>query len=336
MNIVLELVKVLFAFVLVMGIVPLLIWLERKISAWIQGRVGPNRVGPFGLLQPLADVVKLLFKEDIVPTNADKGMYFFAPLLAMVAPVILFAFIPFGPDIVLADYTFKLQVCDFGVSILFFMAVLSTAVFAVAFGGWASNNKYSLLGGIRAASQLVSYELILSGSFLYILLKWNTLSFRELIEKQAAYGWTIVSDFPFSLLFFILFFIAALAENKRAPFDLPEAEPELVGGYHTEYSSMKFAMFFMGEYIAITVMCFCMSVMFLGGYHFPGVVDVSGNFLNALLGLAVILAKVFILIFIYMWIRWTLPRFRYDILMRLSWHYLLPLTVILILVKALI
>lgn len=340
-----EFSKVLFAFALVMSLAPILVWLERKICAWCQGRVGPNRVGPAGLLQPLADFVKLMFKEDIVPANADRFMYMLAPVLAMGAPIILFAFIPFGPDLIVgglgghggsSQAVVRLQLCDLGVSLLLFMAVLSTAVFAVAFGGWASNNKYSLLGGLRAASQLISYELILGLSFLYVLAQWNSASFREIAMRQAGGNWTVFTDLPFSLVFALTFFITALAENKRLPFDLPEAEAELVGGYHTEYSSMKFALFFLGEYVAITMMSCCMVVMFFGGYDLFGLVKPAGGLLNAAFGMACFLAKTFVLIFAYMWVRWTLPRFRYDYLMKISWQYLLPAALLILLAKAVV
>jgi NADH-quinone oxidoreductase subunit H len=321
-----EVGRTLAIFALPLAIAPALIWLERKICAWIQSRIGPNRVGPFGLLQPLADVIKLLFKEDIVPRHVDRFIYIVAPLIAFFPTMIVFGLIPVGKpvDVGLGE-PLRLQAYDFGLGVLVFMALVSVGVYGVAFGAWASNNKYSLLGGLRSAAQMISYELILTLTVVWVIMATGTLSLHEIVQDQAENGWLLWRYAPFGVLAFLLFFTGALAENKRAPFDLPEAEAELVGGYHTEYSSMKFAMFFMGEYIAIIGMSALMATLFLGGWSLPGVIDPrSATLASGLASAAVFLAKTLALVFVYMWIRWTLPRFRYDVLMRVSWKRLVP------------
>ena len=320
-----EVGRTLLIFALPLLIAPLLIWAERRIAAWIQSRVGPNRVGPMGLLQPAADVIKLIFKEDIVPTNADRVMYTMAPLVAFFPTMIVFGLVPVAPPVDLGFGPMRMQAYDFGLALVAFMSIVSVGVYGVAFGAWASNNKYSLLGGIRSAAQMISYELVLSLTVVWVIMVSGTTSLHEIVMKQAEHRWYIIEYPPFGLAACLLFLTGAMAENKRLPFDLPEGESELVGGYHTEYSSMKFAMFFMAEYIAIMGMSALFVTMFLGGWSLPGVIDPKSTGLGScLLGLAVFTGKMLAIVFLYMWVRWTLPRFRYDILMRLSWKRLVP------------
>src|SRR5436190_9527595 len=319
----------------VFGLTPGMVIVERRLSAWMQGRIGPDRVGPFGLLQPLADAVKFIFKEDIIPDEADRLIYVLAPLMVLVPPALGLIVIPFGNQI----GNEHLQVANLSVGVLFSMSVLSIAVYGLAFGGWASNNKFSLLGGLRASAQLVSYELALSLSIIAVLMMsaghpsetFGTLDPRAIVQRQIEHGWNIIGGgnwwlLPSGLVGFILFFISALAENNRLPFDLPECEAELVGGYHTEYSSMKFALFMMGEYVGMTVMAALMTTFFLGGWHLPGLTKPENHtLLGGLLSVGVFIGKVVAILFVYVVIRWTLPRFKYNQLMNLRWKRLVPL-----------
>src|SRR6185436_7518660 len=332
----------------VLGLTPLMVIVERRLSAWMQGRVGPDRVDfpwlgrlggllPGGLAQPLADAIKFIFKEDIIPDEADKLLYVMAPVMVLVPPALGLIVIPFGNQI--GDE--PLQVANLSVGVLFTMSVLSVAVYGLAFGGWASNNKYSLLGGLRASAQLVSYELALALSIIAVLMisaghpneTFGTLDPRAIVERQIKYGWNILGGGNWMLAFsgllgFILFFVSALAENNRLPFDLPECEAELVGGYHTEYSSMKFALFMMGEYVGMTVMAALMTTFFLGGWSLPFGLDrfLDGTtWWKGLLSVGVFVGKVIGILFVYVIIRWTLPRFKYSQLMDLGWKRLVPL-----------
>ena len=326
------------AFVLgffVFGLTPAMVIVERRLSAWMQGRIGPDRVGPFGLLQPMADAIKFIFKEDIIPDDADRLLYVLAPVMVLVPPALGLIVIPFGNYI----GTEPLQVANLNIGVLFSMSVLSIAVYGLAFGGWASNNKFSLLGGLRASAQLVSYELALGLSIIAVLMiaagnkhvELGTLDPREIVERQVKYGWNIIGGgnpwlaIP-GILGFILFFVSALAENNRLPFDLPECEAELVAGYHTEYSSMKFALFMMGEYVGMTVMASLMTTFFLGGWHLPGLTRLEDHsVVGGLISVGVFTAKVVAILFVYVIIRWTLPRFKYNQLMNLGWKRLVPL-----------
>jgi NADH-quinone oxidoreductase subunit H len=320
-----EVGRTLLVFSIPLAIAPALIWLERRICAWVQSRIGPNRVGPLGLLQPLADVIKLIFKEDITPTQADRFLYTIAPLIAFFPTMIVFGLVPVAHPVDLGFGPMRMQAYDFGLALVAFMAIVSVGVYGVAFGAWASNNKYSLLGGVRSAAQMISYELVLSLTVVWVIMVGGTTSLHEIVLDQARNGWYILRVPPFGFAAFLLFLTGAMAENKRLPFDLPEGESELVGGYHTEYSSMKFAMFFMAEYIAIMGMAALMTAMFLGGWSLPGVIDPESTGLgSSLLSLAVFTGKMLSIVVLYMWVRWTLPRFRYDILMRLSWKRLIP------------
>jgi NADH-quinone oxidoreductase subunit H len=332
----------------VLALVPLMVIIERRLSAWMQGRLGPNRVDlpwlgrlggilPSGLGHPLADAIKLLFKEEIIPEGADKFLFCAGPLLVLIPPALGMIVIPFGNQIGDAP----LQVADLGVGILFTMSVLSVAVYGLAFGGWASNNKYSLLGGLRASAQLVSYELALGLSIIAAVMLTaatspdgsGTINPRIMVDLQSRgiQYWNVFGGgdwrlAPFGILGFILFFVSALAENNRLPFDLPECEAELVGGYHTEYSSMKFSVFMMGEYVGMILMSSLMVTFFLGGWSFPGITDPKNHGLFAgLLSVAVFVAKIMAILVFYVVIRWTLPRFKYNQLMNLGWKRLVPL-----------
>ncbi len=335
--------KVLFGLGFVVGLVPILVYLERRVSAFMQGRLGPNRVNvpilgrlggilPGGLGQPLADVVKLLFKEDIIPDRADRFLFVCGPLLVFIPPAIAFAVIPFGNRI--GDHT--LQVADLNVGILFAMSLLSVAVYGLAFGGWASNNKYSLMGGLRASAQLVSYEVTLGLCIVTALMFAQSIDPLEIVRRQAAgpLSWNVFGGgdlllAPFGMIACVLFFVAALAENKRLPFDLPECDAELVSGFHTEYSSMKFALFFMGEYVGMVLMSALLVTFFLGGWHLPWIIDPgSSSAFQGILSVLVFAGKVIAVLFVYIWIRWTLPRFRYDQLMALGWKRLIPIALV--------
>lgn len=361
-----QLVVALVCFGIPLAILPLFIWLERRLAAWIQDRVGPNRVGPFGLMQPLADVIKLVFKEDVIPRRVDKLLFTTAPMFAFVPGMVALAVIPFGPGFYFGDSPdprnlIVFQGADLAVGILFFFAMTALGAYAQTFGGWASNSKYPQLGGIRASAQVISYEIALGIGFITILIMaadpasgvsgfrlsdvvWDqvrSVNDKGEVESSYLFGflpltWNIFRN-PIA---FLIFFIASLAETNRAPFDMPEAEPELVGGFHTEYSAFKFAMFFMGEYLGMMLMACLITLLFLGGWHFPGlpVVPEAGwwGLFMALIGFAVFLAKMMIVVFLYMQIRWTFPRFRYDQLMGLGWKVLIPIGLANLIVTALV
>jgi NADH-quinone oxidoreductase subunit H len=305
------------------------VYSERKVSAWIQLRIGPNRVGPFGLLQPFADVLKLILKEDIVPLEANKTFHFLAPLISVMTLVGVFAVTPFGNYIMLGDMRIDLCVAPgVNVALLYLLALSSVAVYAITFAGWSSGNKYSLLGGLRAASQMISYELSLGLSLIGVLMIAGSMNLNDIVKAQGNLHWNIFTQ-P---LGFIIYLVASFAETNRAPFDLPEAEPELVGGYHTEYSGMKFGMFFLAEYGHIIAAPCLITTLFLGGWQLP-VPDVvmamtglqEGSVVLGLLQMACFIAKVAFLTFFFIWVRWSLPRFRYDQLMNLGWKVMLPL-----------
>lgn len=309
----LDLLRVLLIFGAVMSLVPILVLAERRIAAAIQNRVGPNRVGPFGLFQPLADVLKLLFKEEIYPARVDRVLYRLAPLMAFVPAALALAVIPVGRD---------LQMADIHVGVLFAITILSLNVYGVSFGGWASNNKYSLLGGIRSSAQIISYEIALTLALISVLMVSGDVHMGRIVESQQGLG-VLSWNFVKQPLAFVIFLVACFAENNRLPFDLPECESELVGGFHTEYSSMKFAMFFLGEYIAMVVMSCLLVTLFLGGWN-PGLFPLPDGVFGTILSVAVFAMKVLAVLFLYIWVRWTLPRFRYDQLMRLGWKGLVP------------
>ncbi len=295
---------------------------ERKVAAILQDRRGPNRAGPFGLLQPLADGLKLFFKEEIIPNFSSKFLFVLGPGLAMLTAMMTSAVIPWGDKVELFGRDISLQIADINIGILYVFGVVSMGVYGIMIGAWASNNKYSLLGGLRAASQIISYELAMGISLIALLMVTGTLSLKEMVVQQQEGYWNIV----YQPLGFLIFLICSFAECNRTPFDLPEAESELIGGYHTEYSSMKLGFYLFSEYINMFISSVIMATLFFGGYDIP-FVDESALPANtaAILGVLALMAKVVCFIFLFMWVRWTIPRFRYDQLMHLGWRIMIPL-----------
>jgi NADH-quinone oxidoreductase subunit H len=293
-------------------------YFERRALARIQTRIGPNRAGPAGLLQPVADAIKLIFNEELIPTKADRKLFLLAPVLTVLPSLIIWAVIPWGTSITLFGREISLYLADINVGVLYLMAVASIAVYGIVIAGWSSNSKYPLLGSLRATAQIISYELSLGLAFVGPILIANSMSLVQIVEKQQETAWFIVLQ-P---LGFVIFFLAVLAEINRAPFDMPEAEQELVGGYHTEYSGMKFALFFMAEYIKMIAVSAIAATLFLGGYSGPWVESLPW------LGPIYLLIKIIILLFVIIWIRGTLPRFRYDRLMSFGWKIMLPAALI--------
>jgi NADH-quinone oxidoreductase subunit H len=325
-------VKVLVAFVFVLLSVAYATYAERKIIGWMQVRIGPNRTGPIGLLQPIADGLKLFFKEEIIPAQASKFAFVLAPLVALITAFISFAVIPFGDTIEMFGYKIPLQIAafadktgtvfDLNIGVLYILAMASLGVYGIVLAGWSSNSKYSLLGGLRASAQMISYELAAGLAIVCVFMVSQSLSLQAIVADQAGlFGWYIFRN-PFTFVAGIVFFICSLAEINRTPFDLPEAETELVSGFCTEYSSMKYAMFFMAEYANMVTVCAVTTTLFLGGWHGP--LPSALNFI----------AKVYFLMFACMWIRATYPRYRYDQLMKLGWKVFLPLTLFLIMGNA--
>ncbi len=308
---------------------------ERKIAAFMQDRIGPNRAGPFGILQPLADGMKLFFKEEIIPTNSNKFLFIMGPALAMLTAMMTCAVIPWGNKLELFGRSIPLQIADINIGILYIFAVVSLGVYGIMIGGWASNNKFSLLAAMRGASQVISYELAMGISLIALLMLTGSLSLKTIVEQQMQPGhfWNIA----YQPLGFLIFFICAMAECNRAPFDLPEAENELNMGYHQEYSSMKLGFYLFAEYINMFISSAVMVTLFFGGYDMPFVNEtlLSPN-VAAIIGVVAFFAKIFIFIFIFMWIRWTLPRFRYDQLMNLGWKGLILLALANMLITAVI
>ncbi len=305
---------------------------ERKIAAFFQDRLGPNRVGPFGLFQPFADGGKLIFKEEIIPKNAEKWLFILGPGVAMIVATITSAVIPWGTSIELFGRTIALQVADINIGVLYIVGIVSVGVYGIMIGGWASNNKYSLYGAIRASAQMISYELSMGLSLIAVIMMSGTLSLNEIVSQQPGWHWNIL----YQPLGFLLFFVSALAECNRAPFDMAECETELIGGYHTEYSSMKLGFYLFSEYINMFVSCAVISCVYLGGYNFPGMSHITDPTLLGLTQVAVMFAKILFLVFVFMWIRWTLPRFRYDQLMRLGWKSMIPLALVNLVITGLV
>jgi NADH-quinone oxidoreductase subunit H len=312
------------------------VWLERKVVGHIQNRWGPTRVGPFGLLQPLADGVKFLFKEDLTPPHVHKLLYTAAPMIAVIFALTSIAVIPIGNVVQVGGLQIPLQITDVNIGLLVVLGITSLGVYGVALAGWSSNSKYSLLGGLRASAQMVSYEIALGLSLVGVLIMSGSFSLRDIVNAQGGHFWGFIprwNIFHGQIVAFFIYLIAAYAETNRIPFDLPEAETELVAGYHTEYSAMKFALFFMAEYAnMITVACLA-TILFLGGWHGPIFGPV---WLQAILPVFWFAAKVFVFLFIYIWVRGTLPRFRYDQLMAFGWKVLLPLAIANLVVTALV
>jgi NADH-quinone oxidoreductase subunit H len=295
---------------------------ERKVAGLLQDRPGPNRAGPFGILQPLADGMKLFFKEEIVPNFSSKFLFILGPGLAMLTAIMTSAVVPWGHTVEFFGRTISLQIADVNIGILYVFGVVSLGVYGIMIGGWASNNKFSLLGALRAASQIISYELAMGISLIALLMVTGTLSLKEMVLQQQEGYWNIV----YQPLGFFIFLVCAFAECNRTPFDLAEAESELVGGYHLEYSSMKLGFYLFSEYINMFISSVIMATLFFGGYDMPFVneANFSPN-IAALIGIVALMTKVVLFIFLFMWVRWTIPRFRYDQLMHLGWRILIPL-----------
>ncbi len=312
-------------------LVAYLVQTERKVCAYIQNRIGPNRVGPYGLLQPLADIVKLFMKEDIVPVAANKFVHSLAPLISLTVALTTFAIIPFGNTITIAGQTYKLMIADVNVGILYILALASLGVYGITLSGWASNNKYSLLGGLRATAQMISYELSMGLSIIGVVLIAGTLQLDGIVEKQGQYLFGFLPTWNLFLqpLGFITFLVSSFAETNRLPFDLPEAEPELVAGYHTEYSGMKFGLFFLAEYANMITASAVITSLYLGGWQFPFIEHFGFSELTvSLLQVGAFAIKVALVLLFFIVIRWTLPRFRYDQLMNIGWKVMLPISLI--------
>lgn len=321
--IVISLIKILLVVAIMFLTVAYLVYFERKVSAWVQNRMGPNRVGYRGLLQPFADVFKLLVKEDIVPDAANKPLHTLAPFIALFVAFATYAVIPFGPSVNLFGYDIKLVVADVNIGVLYVLALTSLGVYGITFAGWSSGSKYSLLGGIRSSAQMISYEVSMGFSIAGVLLFSESLRPIDIVNAQYGWMWNAILQ-PIG---FITFVVSAFAETNRLPFDLPEAEPELVGGYHTEYSSFKFAGFFLAEY-ANMIIASCMIVtLYLGGWQIP-YIDKLGlsQTLTVILQVGAFIFKVIFMLFVFLWVRWTIPRFRYDQLMNIGWKVMFPLS----------
>ena len=323
--IIISLAKILLVITLLFLTVAYLTYFERKVSAWAQNRIGPNRVGFKGLLQPFADVFKLLLKEDIVPEKADRIVHLLAPMISLFVAFSTFAVIPFGPEVHLFGYDIPLVVADVNMGILFVLALTSLAVYGLTLAGWSSGSKYSLLGGIRSSAQMISYEISMGFSIGGVLLLSESLRPIAIVESQSGWMWNAIVQ-PIG---FITFLVSAFAETNRLPFDLPEAEPELVGGFHTEYSSMKFAGFFLSEYANMIIAAALIVTLYLGGWQIP-YIDLVGlpSGLVALLQIGAFVFKLVAVLFFFLWVRWSLPRFRYDQLMNLGWKVMFPLSLI--------
>lgn len=299
---------------------------ERKVAAFIQDRRGPNRAGPFGLLQPVADGVKLFMKEEIIPNHSSKFLFILGPCLAMLTAMMTSAVVPWGESVHFFGKDIQLQIADINIGILYVFGVVSMGVYGIMIGSWASNNKYSLMGGLRAASQIISYELAMGIALIALLMVTGTLSLKTMVNQQMDGVWNIIKQ-P---LGFLIFLVCVFAECNRTPFDLAEAENELIGGYHTEYSSMKLGFYLFAEYINMFISSAIMASLFFGGYDIPFVNDASlmekvGMNWMALIHVGMLFVKILFFLFLFMWVRWTIPRFRYDQLMNLGWKTLIPL-----------
>lgn len=306
---------------------------ERKFSAFLQDRIGPNRAGPFGLLQPLADGVKFFMKEEFTPAGADKWLFIIAPGIAMITALMVGAVIPWGDTLTIAGKTYHLQITDLDIGILYIFGVVSLSVYGIMIGGWASNNKYSLLGALRASSQIISYEISMGLAIIALLMLSGTMSLRDIVLQQEGFNWNIF----YQPLGFLIFYVCAFAETNRAPFDLPECEAELVAGYHTEYSSMKLGLFLFAEYIHMFTSSAMIAVLYFGGFNFPfkDQLGLDPNIVT-ILGHLAMMGKTLFFMFVFIWVRWTLPRFRYDQLMKLGWQILIPLALLNIFVTGVI
>jgi NADH-quinone oxidoreductase subunit H len=330
-SIVIPLLKILIVLNAVLVAVTFMVLLERKVIAWVQVRLGPMRVGPYGVLQPVADVVKLMTKEDITPVKADRWVFTAAPMIALIPALLVFAVIPFGPEVSLFGREVALYITDINVGLLYIVSVASIGVYGIILAGWASNSKYPLLASLRASAQLISYEVAVTMTLVSMIVMAGTMSMVGIVNAQYNHGvWYLFAQ---PLAFFI-FFVGGLAETNRAPFDLPEAEQELTGGFHTEYSGMRFALFFLAEYANMIVVSSVATTLFLGGWlrPFPNVEWLS--FLDIVPAWIWFLLKTFVWLYIFLWVRATLPRYRYDQLMRLGWKVLIPLAILNVVITA--
>ena len=319
------LIRIVIVLVLMLLTAAYLVYFERKISAWAQNRLGPNRVGWKGALQSFADVFKLLLKEDIVPDNANKTVHTLAPIIALFVAFTTYAVIPIGPGITIAGYQIPMVIADVNIGILYVLALTSLGVYAITFAGWSSGSKYSLLGGIRSSAQMISYEISMGFSVGGVILLSESLRPMTIVESQSGLMWNAFIQ-PIG---FITFLVSAFAETNRLPFDLPEAEPELVGGYHTEYSSMKFAAFFLAEYANMLIASTLIVTLYLGGWQIPYIETLGlSSGLVVALQVAGFFIKVGALLFFFIWVRWSIPRFRYDQLMNLGWKVMFPLSLL--------
>ncbi len=328
---VLPLIKIVIVLTGVLITVMYLVLLERKVQAWVQVRLGPWRVGPHGVLQPVADVLKLFIKEDLTPVRAEKAIFTLAPIIVLVPAIIAFAVIPFGDTVSIFGKPVPLRIADINVALLYIVAVASIGIYGIILAGWASNSKYPLLGGLRASAQLISYEVAVTLTFVAVILASGSLSMVDIVTSQKTNGVWFAFVQPLS---FGIYFIAGLAETNRAPFDLPEAEQELVAGFHTEYSGMRFALFFLAEYANMIVVSTVATTLFFGGWlrPFPNVAFLG--LLDYVPGWMWFVVKTFLLLYAFLWIRATLPRYRYDQLMRIGWKVLIPLAIANIIVTA--
>ncbi len=323
--IIITFIKILFILTAMLLTVSYSVYFERKISAWAQNRLGPNRVGWQGILQPFADVFKLLLKEDIVPEKANKYVHAIAPMIALFVAFTTYAVIPIGPNINVFGYEIQLVVADINMGILYVLALTSLGVYAITFAGWSSGSKYSLLGGIRSSAQMISYEISMGFSIGGVLLLAESLRPIDIVNSQTGWMWNAIVQ-PIG---FITFVVSAFAETNRLPFDLPEAEPELVGGFHTEYSSMKFAAFFLAEYANMIIASALIVTLYLGGWHVPYIETLNlPSWLTILIQIGSFFVKMGALLFFFIWVRWSIPRFRYDQLMNLGWKVMFPLSLI--------
>ncbi len=336
-------ILVLVLFLISLGIAAYSTYAERKVAAFLQDRIGPDRAGPFGLLQPIADGVKMFLKEEIIPNVSDKLLFIAGPSIFMLTALMTSAVIPWGKALEFGGQIYNLQVADINIGVLYVLGVVSLGVYGIMIGGWASNNKYALLGAVRASSQMISYELAMGMSVIAVLLMSNgTLSLNDIVASQGTgklYGFIDISGMNWNVFYqplgFIIFLVCAFAETNRTPFDLPESESELIGGFHTEYSSMKLGLYLFAEYINMFISSAVIACLFFGGYNFPGI-DYLGTVLPhnvvSIISVAALFGKIFFFIFFFMWVRWTIPRFRYDQLMRLGWQVLMPLAIINVLI----
>lgn len=339
-----KIILVVALFAVSLGVAAYSTWGERKVAAILQDRIGPNRTGPFGILQPLADGGKLFFKEGFVPANADRFLFYVGPAITMFISLITGAVIPWGKSLNIGGTSFDVQVANIDVGVLYLMGMVSVGVYGMMIGGWASNNKYSLIGAIRASSQMISYELAMGLSLLSIILMAGSLDLNAIANSQGSGKiWGLIPadgmnwNIFYQPLAFIIFFVAAMAETNRHPFDLPECESELVNGYMTEYSSMNFGQYMFGEYVNMFISNALIATLFFGGFNYPGINWVTENWgenTAGIISIFAMLGKVIFGILVFMWIRWTIPRFRYDQLMHLGWKTLIPLALLNLMITA--